>query len=95
MLRLVPVMYDGGGLLDNLLKKIRNWLPRWDSAMPIFSPAGVDMHLGHCEARRTERDDKKIEAAKAMTFDACAAAYIEAHKAGWKNAKHREQWPNT
>lgn len=53
------------------------------------------MHLGHCEARRTERDDKKLEAAKAMTFDACAAAYIEAHKAGWKNAEHREQWPNT
>src|ERR1700756_3688675 len=47
------------------------------------------------EARRAQRDEKKLEAAKSMTFDACAAAYIDAQKAGWKNAKHREQWPNT
>jgi integrase len=47
------------------------------------------------EARSTQRGQKKLEAAKAMTFDACAAAYIDAHKAGWQNAKHREQWPNT
>jgi hypothetical protein len=30
-----------------------------------------------------------------MTFDTCAAAYIEAHKASWRNGKHREQWRNT
>ena len=30
-----------------------------------------------------------------MTFDACAAAYIDAHKTGWQNAKHRDQWRNT
>jgi hypothetical protein len=30
-----------------------------------------------------------------MTFDAYAAAYIDAHKVGWKNAKHRDQWSNT
>jgi integrase len=30
-----------------------------------------------------------------MTFDACAAAYIDAHKSSWRNAKHRDQWPNT
>jgi integrase len=47
------------------------------------------------DARRAERDQKKLEAAKSMTFDACAAAYIDAHKASWKNAKHRDQWPNT
>jgi len=47
------------------------------------------------EARGTQRDKKKLEAAQAMTFHACAAAYIDAHKAGWRNAKHREQWPNT
>jgi integrase len=47
------------------------------------------------EARSAQRDEKKLEAAKSMTFDACAAAYIDAQKAAWKNAKHREQWPNT
>jgi hypothetical protein len=47
------------------------------------------------EARSAHRGWKKLEATKAITFDACAAAYIEAHKAGWKNAKHHDQWRNT
>jgi integrase len=33
--------------------------------------------------------------AKMMTFEQCAEAYILAHKAGWKNAKHGDQWTNT
>ena len=47
------------------------------------------------EIRKVRRDQKKLEAAKSMTFDACAAAYIESHKTGWRNAKHRDQWRNT
>jgi len=47
------------------------------------------------EVRRAEREQKKIDAAKSMTFDACAAAYIDAHTAGWRNAKHIDQWSNT
>ena len=37
----------------------------------------------------------KLEAARAMTFRQCAEAYIEAHKAGWQNAKHAAQWSST
>lgn len=33
--------------------------------------------------------------AEALTFKECAEAYIRAHKAGWKNDKHRQQWGNT
>src|SRR5215831_11330328 len=44
------------------------------------------------EARRAQRGRRKLEAGRAMTFDKCAAAYIEAHKASWKNGKHAEQW---
>lgn len=33
--------------------------------------------------------------ARLMTFDQCAEAYISAHKAGWKNSKHADQWTNT
>ena len=36
-----------------------------------------------------------VEAAKAMTFADCATAYINAHEAGWRNPKHRQQWKNT
>jgi len=47
------------------------------------------------EAQSKQRGWKKLEAAKAMTFDACAAAYIAAHHTSWRNAKHRDQWRNT
>src|SRR3984893_7827475 len=47
------------------------------------------------EAQRKHRGWKKLEAAKAGTFDACAAAYIAAHHTSWRNAKHRDQWRNT
>src|SRR6185295_4808981 len=47
------------------------------------------------EARRAQRGQRRLEAATAMTFDRCAAAYIEAHRASWRNAKHQEQWRNT
>lgn len=33
--------------------------------------------------------------AKAVTFAWCATQYIESHRAGWKNAKHADQWGNT
>jgi integrase len=44
------------------------------------------------EARGAQRDQKRLEGARSMTFDVCAEAYIEAHKASWKNGKHAEQW---
>ncbi|KQQ24090.1 integrase [Methylobacterium sp. Leaf122] len=47
------------------------------------------------EARNARRDAARIEAAKAITFRQSAAAYIEAHKAGWRNAKHAAQWAAT
>lgn len=45
--------------------------------------------------REAARLAGRLEAAKMMTFDQCAAAYIEAHRAGWKNAKHASQWVST
>src|SRR5712671_6265726 len=47
------------------------------------------------ERRNEQRTAERVEAAKAMTFDDCAAAYIAAHEAAWRNAKHRQQWTNT
>lgn len=46
-----------------------------------------------------ERKARKVElqrvATHAMPFRDCAAAYIEANKAGWKNKKHAKQWTAT
>lgn len=36
-----------------------------------------------------------LAAAKEKTFKECAKAYIDAHKAGWRNPKHIQQWGNT
>jgi integrase len=47
------------------------------------------------EARRGQRAAARLDAAKAMTFAECADAYIEAHRAGWRNAKHGAQWAAT
>lgn len=55
----------------------------------------VDAGRDPIAEREAERQRNKLEAAKAMTFDQCAAAYIEAHRAGWKNPKHAAQWAAT
>ena len=45
--------------------------------------------------RQAEQARGKLEAAKTKTFSECAKAYIEAHRAGWKNEKHGKQWTAT
>ena len=45
--------------------------------------------------RQGVRAAARLDAAKTMTFDECRDAYIAAHQAGWRNAKHRSQWVNT
>lgn len=45
--------------------------------------------------RRAGRDQARLAAAKAMTFKACAEAYMAAHQVGWRNSKHRAQWTAT
>jgi integrase len=47
------------------------------------------------EVRAAERAAGKVAKAKSITFEACATAYMAAHEAGWRNAKHRQQWTNT
>ena len=47
------------------------------------------------EAKRAGRAAARLEAAKTMTFEDCAVAYIAAHQAAWTNSKHRKQWPAT
>jgi integrase len=47
------------------------------------------------ERRKIEHKVTKIKAAREMNFDECAAAYIKAHEAGWRHAKHHQQWTNS
>lgn len=45
--------------------------------------------------RKAARSALIAEQAKAMTFEDCAGKFIEAQEAGWRNAKHGQQWRNT
>lgn len=52
---------------------------------------GIDPSLAKKEVARQQ----KIAAAKAKTFDVCAAEYIELQRPMWANEKHAQQWTNT
>src|SRR6185437_666112 len=47
------------------------------------------------ETAKAQRANAALEAAKGISFKECAEAYIAAHKASWRNAKHAAQWPAT
>ncbi|MDB5956753.1 site-specific integrase [Ramlibacter sp.] len=53
--------------------------------------AGIDP-IEHAKAAKSALAASR---AKDVTFEECAAAYIETHEKGWKNAKHRAQWVST
>lgn len=45
--------------------------------------------------RNAARTSDVLRKSRLKTFDQCAAAYINAHRASWKNAKHIAQWEST
>lgn len=47
------------------------------------------------DEKRAARAAAKVEAASAMTFKLAAEKFIAAHKAGWRNPKHADQWEST
>ena len=63
---------------------------RADQAWKIVDAGGDPI-----EERRARKEAARVERAKAMTFRACAEAYIRAQSPAWKNAKHSAQWPAT
>lgn len=47
------------------------------------------------EYREEEKQKRRQDEARAITFKQAAEAFITSHEAGWSNDKHREQWRNT
>lgn len=47
------------------------------------------------EARREERDARRAEEAKRITFKKAAEEFLSAHEGTWRNPKHRQQWRNS
>jgi integrase len=46
-------------------------------------------------AKREKLTATKIAAARSLTFDECARAYIADQEAGWSSSKHKAQWSNS
>jgi integrase len=51
--------------------------------------------LDPIEMRKSERRETQLAEARSMTFEQCRDTFIQAHKVGWRNAKHRAQWINS
>lgn len=47
------------------------------------------------KARADGKAAISVDAAKTMTFQAAALAFIAANEGSWRNAKHRQQWGNS
>jgi integrase len=47
------------------------------------------------EVKRERIAANRTAKANQVTFAWCSEQYIDAHKSGWKNAKHVDQWTNT
>jgi hypothetical protein len=47
------------------------------------------------DAKGAQRQAQRLAVAKGRTFRECAVEFIEKNRAGWRNAKHRQQWVNT
>lgn len=57
--------------------------------------AGIDPVLQRESGRAALRALHEEERRTAWTFRRCAEKFIEQKRAGWKNAKHTQQWENT
>jgi hypothetical protein len=55
----------------------------------------LDQGLDPIEARKTRRSAAALAKATTVSFQQCGKEYIRDHRAGWKNAKHADQWTST
>nr|WP_034339668.1 site-specific integrase [Herbaspirillum sp. B39] len=96
------------GVKSWLFRYMRSGKARGMGLGPLHTVSLAEARIKALEQRRKLLDEidpldekiakkaaTRIEVANVRTFDECADAYIQAHRAGWKNAKHAEQWVNT
>jgi integrase len=57
--------------------------------------SGVDPIVARQREKEARIESAAKVAAGATTFSQVAEDYIKAHRAGWRNAKHADQWTNT
>jgi integrase len=96
------------GARNWVLRYMLNRRPRWMGLGPLALYGLADVRakalearrkrhegIDPIESRRAERARQQLEEAKSITFRQCAESYIASHGAGWRNEKHKYQWPAT
>jgi integrase len=96
------------GARNWVLRYMLNRRPRWMGLGPLALYGLADARaktlearrkrhegIDPIEARRAERVRQRLDEAKAITFKQCAESYVASHGAGWRNEKHKYQWPAT
>ena len=102
---------DGGGLWLQIAKGgSKSWVFRFTlngkrremGLGPLHTIGLADARAQALECRKLVLNSKDpiehrklLQARDGVTFDQCSAAYIEAHRSGWRNAKHAAQWDTT
>lgn len=51
--------------------------------------------LDPIDAKKTQRQQQALEAARNITFQKCAELYFDAHADEWASPRHRQQWINS
>lgn len=106
-----PGKYEDGGGLRLVVSKAgaKKWVlritingRRREMGLGSFPDVGLaevrDKATKHRKQAKTGVDPieaRQSEPEKTPTFTTCAARYIQAHRRGWKNAKHARQWVST
>jgi integrase len=55
----------------------------------------LDAGIDPLDARNAKHAQDALTEARSISFGKCAESYIAAHRAGWRNPKHADQWANT
>ena len=82
-----------GETAANIQQLTRHEVVFLDESVPDYQQILDD--IDPLEAKRQQRAERRLEAAKAMSFGQCVEAYLAAHEISWKNDKHRQQWRMT
>lgn len=75
--------------------------PAWDVSLPEARERAAEYRrmlrdgIDPIDSANEIKQKARTEHAKRMTFGRCSELYIEAHRSGWRNAKHAEQWDST
>jgi integrase len=98
----------GSGARSWIYRFMLDGRPRWMGLGSANDIALAEARIRAAECRKTRADGKdpiearkdklrvaRLDAARGLTFEECAKAFIEAKKVGWRNSKHAAQWSST